>query len=167
MPAPSPVLLSQVGSGVELPQLFSGLRRSGSLSRRRLLRSLEQVSFQSQPGPFTPLCSCLATRGARPLPVMSTHSGRLPGRSVQLLSPCQQRSEPSRPHFLSCSLLEESYVLRDPFTPDKGRFLVVGSRCSVCSRLVCVGPVGKPRAPGDAFPLSPVAGTSHAWSRER
>ena len=75
--------------------------------------------------------------------------------------------QPSRPHFLSCSLLEESYVMRDPFTPDKGRFLIVGSRCSMCSKLVCVGPVGKPRAPGDAFPLSPVAGTSQAWSRER
>lgn len=37
--------------------------------------------------------------------------------------------------------------MRDPFTPDKGRFLVVGSRCSICGRLVCVGPVGKPRAP--------------------
>ncbi|XP_032738664.1 cysteine-rich DPF motif domain-containing protein 1 isoform X2 [Lontra canadensis] len=40
------------------------------------------------------------------------------------------------------SLLEESYVLKDPFTSDKDRFLVLGSKCSVCSRLVCVGPVG-------------------------
>ncbi|KAM9683486.1 cysteine-rich DPF motif domain-containing protein 1 isoform 2-T4 [Dama dama] len=46
------------------------------------------------------------------------------------------------PDSQSVVLLEESYVLRDPFTPDKGRFLVVGSRCSMCSRLVCVGPVG-------------------------
>ncbi|XP_054551952.1 cysteine-rich DPF motif domain-containing protein 1 isoform X2 [Talpa occidentalis] len=37
-------------------------------------------------------------------------------------------------------LLEESYVTKDPFTPDKDRFLVLGSRCSVCGRLVCVGP---------------------------
>ncbi|KAM9674038.1 cysteine-rich DPF motif domain-containing protein 1 isoform 5-T5 [Trichechus inunguis] len=38
------------------------------------------------------------------------------------------------------SLLEESYVLKDPFTADRDKFLVLGSRCSVCSRLVCVGP---------------------------
>ncbi|XP_023590389.1 cysteine-rich DPF motif domain-containing protein 1 isoform X3 [Trichechus manatus latirostris] len=37
-------------------------------------------------------------------------------------------------------LLEESYVLKDPFTADRDKFLVLGSRCSVCSRLVCVGP---------------------------
>lgn len=34
--------------------------------------------------------------------------------------------------------------MKDPFTPDKDRFLILGSRCSVCGRLVCVGPVGKP-----------------------
>nr|XP_055230333.1 cysteine-rich DPF motif domain-containing protein 1 isoform X2 [Gorilla gorilla gorilla] len=39
-------------------------------------------------------------------------------------------------------LLEESYVMKDPFTSDKDRFLVLGSCCSLCSRLVCVGPVG-------------------------
>ncbi|CAI9165809.1 unnamed protein product [Rangifer tarandus platyrhynchus] len=44
------------------------------------------------------------------------------------------------PDSQSVILLEESYVMRDPFTPDKGRFLIVGSRCSVCSKLVCVGP---------------------------
>lgn len=33
--------------------------------------------------------------------------------------------------------------MKDPFTSDKDRFLVLGSKCSVCSRLVCVGPVGK------------------------
>lgn len=48
-------------------------------------------------------------------------------------------------HFLPRSLLEESYVMKDPFTSDKGKFLILGSRCSVCSRLVCVGPVGRPR----------------------
>ncbi|MBZ3889290.1 Polycystic kidney disease and receptor for egg jelly-related protein [Sciurus carolinensis] len=37
-------------------------------------------------------------------------------------------------------LLEESYIMKDPFTSDKGRFLVLGSRCSLCGRLVCVGP---------------------------
>ncbi|XP_033261147.1 cysteine-rich DPF motif domain-containing protein 1 isoform X4 [Orcinus orca] len=45
-----------------------------------------------------------------------------------------------RHHFLSRSLLEESYVMRDPFTPSKDRFLILGSRCSLCGRLVCVGP---------------------------
>ncbi|XP_020757758.2 cysteine-rich DPF motif domain-containing protein 1 isoform X1 [Odocoileus virginianus] len=44
------------------------------------------------------------------------------------------------PDSQSVILLEESYVMRDPFTPDKGRFLIVGSRCSVCSKLVCVDP---------------------------
>ncbi|XP_059742553.1 cysteine-rich DPF motif domain-containing protein 1 isoform X3 [Bos taurus] len=49
------------------------------------------------------------------------------------------------PDSQSVVLLEESYVMRDPFTPDKGRFLVVGSRCSMCGRLVCVGPVRRLR----------------------
>ncbi|KAF6119531.1 hypothetical protein HJG60_010023 [Phyllostomus discolor] len=44
------------------------------------------------------------------------------------------------PNTQSIILLEESFVTKDPFTPDKDRFLVLGSRCSVCSRLVCVGP---------------------------
>ncbi|XP_074231844.1 cysteine-rich DPF motif domain-containing protein 1 isoform X3 [Camelus bactrianus] len=46
------------------------------------------------------------------------------------------------PDTQSVVLLEESYVMRDPFTADKGRFLILGSRCSLCGRLVCVGPVG-------------------------
>ncbi|XP_076768427.1 cysteine-rich DPF motif domain-containing protein 1-like [Arvicanthis niloticus] len=41
-------------------------------------------------------------------------------------------------------LLEESYFMTDPFSSDKARFLVLGSRCSVCGRLVCVGLVGTP-----------------------
>ncbi|XP_045690942.1 cysteine-rich DPF motif domain-containing protein 1 isoform X1 [Phyllostomus hastatus] len=44
------------------------------------------------------------------------------------------------PNTQAIILLEESFVTKDPFTPDKGRFLVLGSRCSVCGRLVCVGP---------------------------
>nr|XP_006212638.3 cysteine-rich DPF motif domain-containing protein 1 [Vicugna pacos] len=44
------------------------------------------------------------------------------------------------PDTWSVVLLEESYVMRDPFTADKGRFLILGSRCSLCGRLVCVGP---------------------------
>ncbi|XP_004642517.1 cysteine-rich DPF motif domain-containing protein 1 isoform X4 [Octodon degus] len=44
------------------------------------------------------------------------------------------------PNTRSVVLLEESYVMKDPFSPDRDRFLVLGARCSVCSRLVCVGP---------------------------
>ncbi|NWI06234.1 CDPF1 protein, partial [Tichodroma muraria] len=36
-------------------------------------------------------------------------------------------------------LLEEAYVMKDPFTPDKDKFLIVLSHCSWCSRAVCVG----------------------------
>ncbi|NXS89831.1 CDPF1 protein, partial [Erpornis zantholeuca] len=36
----------------------------------------------------------------------------------------------------SGSLLEEAYVMKDPFTPDKDKFLIVGSHCSLCSRAV-------------------------------
>lgn len=43
--------------------------------------------------------------------------------------------------------------MKDPFMGDQDRFLILGSRCSVCSRLVCVGPVGKPRAAGVPAPL--------------
>ncbi|XP_036134080.1 cysteine-rich DPF motif domain-containing protein 1 isoform X4 [Molossus molossus] len=39
------------------------------------------------------------------------------------------------PDTQSVILLEESYVMKDPFTPDKAGFLILGSRCSVCSRL--------------------------------
>ncbi|XP_059537346.1 cysteine-rich DPF motif domain-containing protein 1 isoform X2 [Myotis daubentonii] len=41
------------------------------------------------------------------------------------------------PDTQSVVLLEESYVMKDPFTPDKDRFLILGSRCSVCGRLEC------------------------------
>ncbi|XP_067554498.1 cysteine-rich DPF motif domain-containing protein 1 isoform X7 [Pseudorca crassidens] len=37
------------------------------------------------------------------------------------------------PGAQSVALLEESYVMRDPFTPNKDRFLILGSRCSDCS----------------------------------
>ncbi|NXW70140.1 CDPF1 protein, partial [Hirundo rustica] len=33
-------------------------------------------------------------------------------------------------------LLEEAYIMKDPFTPDK--FLIAGSHCSLCSRAVCI-----------------------------
>ncbi|XP_036905331.1 cysteine-rich DPF motif domain-containing protein 1 [Sturnira hondurensis] len=44
------------------------------------------------------------------------------------------------PNTQSIILLEESFVTKDPFTPDKDRFLILGSKCSVCGRLVCVSP---------------------------
>ncbi|XP_048209882.1 cysteine-rich DPF motif domain-containing protein 1 [Perognathus longimembris pacificus] len=44
------------------------------------------------------------------------------------------------PDAQSVVLLEESYVMRDPFAVDKGQFLVLGARCGVCGRLVCAGP---------------------------
>ncbi|KAM5289174.1 cysteine-rich DPF motif domain-containing protein 1 [Ctenodactylus gundi] len=44
------------------------------------------------------------------------------------------------PNTQSVVLLEESYVMKDPFSPDRDRFLVLGARCSICGRLVCVGP---------------------------
>ncbi|NWY71516.1 CDPF1 protein, partial [Erithacus rubecula] len=36
-------------------------------------------------------------------------------------------------------LLEKVYVMKDPMTPDKDKFLIFGSHCSLCSREVCVG----------------------------
>ncbi|NWS61660.1 CDPF1 protein, partial [Chunga burmeisteri] len=43
------------------------------------------------------------------------------------------------PNTRSVVLLEESYVMKDPFTPDKDKFLILGSHCSLCGRAVCVG----------------------------
>ncbi|XP_018775284.1 cysteine-rich DPF motif domain-containing protein 1 [Serinus canaria] len=37
-----------------------------------------------------------------------------------------------------CRLLEEAYVMKDPFTLDKNTFLIIKSHCSLCSRAVCV-----------------------------
>ncbi|XP_020833124.1 cysteine-rich DPF motif domain-containing protein 1 [Phascolarctos cinereus] len=44
------------------------------------------------------------------------------------------------PNSRTVVLLEECYVLKDPFSSDKDRFLILGSQCSLCSKLVCVGP---------------------------
>nr|XP_045009362.1 cysteine-rich DPF motif domain-containing protein 1 isoform X2 [Jaculus jaculus] len=41
------------------------------------------------------------------------------------------------PNTQAIVLLEESYVMKDPFSPDKAKFLVLGARCSVCRRLEC------------------------------
>ncbi|XP_029455902.1 cysteine-rich DPF motif domain-containing protein 1 [Rhinatrema bivittatum] len=44
------------------------------------------------------------------------------------------------PNTHSIFLLEECYVMKDPFTPNKDKFLILGSQCSLCKTLVCVGP---------------------------
>uniref|UniRef100_A0A3Q3NQT0 Cysteine-rich DPF motif domain-containing protein 1 n=1 Tax=Labrus bergylta TaxID=56723 RepID=A0A3Q3NQT0_9LABR len=43
-------------------------------------------------------------------------------------------------NHLTQELLEECFVTRDPFSPDKEKFLVLGSTCSLCSMCVCVAP---------------------------
>ncbi|KAM7055779.1 LOW QUALITY PROTEIN: cysteine-rich DPF motif domain-containing protein 1 [Acridotheres tristis] len=43
------------------------------------------------------------------------------------------------PNSTSVVLLEKAYVMKDPITPDKDKFLIVGSHCSLCTRAVCVG----------------------------
>ncbi|XP_075066436.1 cysteine-rich DPF motif domain-containing protein 1 isoform X2 [Mixophyes fleayi] len=42
------------------------------------------------------------------------------------------------PNMKSVILLEECYIMMDPFTPDKEKFLILGSQCSVCKKVVCV-----------------------------
>ncbi|XP_074128188.1 cysteine-rich DPF motif domain-containing protein 1 isoform X1 [Sminthopsis crassicaudata] len=44
------------------------------------------------------------------------------------------------PNSRTVVLLEECYVLKDPFTADRDKFLVLGSPCSLCHKLACVGP---------------------------
>ncbi|XP_042690862.1 cysteine-rich DPF motif domain-containing protein 1 [Centrocercus urophasianus] len=43
------------------------------------------------------------------------------------------------PNTHSIVILEDSYVMKDPFTPDKEKFLILGSLCCLCRRSVCVG----------------------------
>ncbi|XP_035475796.1 cysteine-rich DPF motif domain-containing protein 1 [Scophthalmus maximus] len=43
------------------------------------------------------------------------------------------------PNTRAIVLLEECFVTKDPFCPEKDTFLVLGSTCSLCSRCVCVG----------------------------
>ncbi|XP_063301127.1 cysteine-rich DPF motif domain-containing protein 1 isoform X1 [Pelobates fuscus] len=43
------------------------------------------------------------------------------------------------PHAHSVVLLEESYIAKDPFSPDKEKFLILGSHCYLCKQVVCVG----------------------------
>ncbi|PWA27024.1 cysteine-rich DPF motif domain-containing protein 1 [Gambusia affinis] len=44
------------------------------------------------------------------------------------------------PNTRAIVLLEECFVTKDPFSPDKEKFLVLGSACSLCNMCVCVGP---------------------------
>ncbi|XP_064200770.1 cysteine-rich DPF motif domain-containing protein 1 isoform X2 [Anguilla rostrata] len=41
------------------------------------------------------------------------------------------------PNTRAIVLLEECYVMRDPFCPEKEKFLVLGSTCSLCRKTVC------------------------------
>uniref|UniRef100_A0A8C3C2G5 Cysteine-rich DPF motif domain-containing protein 1 n=1 Tax=Cairina moschata TaxID=8855 RepID=A0A8C3C2G5_CAIMO len=43
------------------------------------------------------------------------------------------------PNTRSVELLEDCYVMKDPFTPDKEKILILGSLCSLCGLSVCVG----------------------------
>lgn len=43
------------------------------------------------------------------------------------------------PNTRAIMLLEECFVTKDPFSPEKERFLVLGSHCSICNTPVCVG----------------------------
>ncbi|XP_051247871.1 cysteine-rich DPF motif domain-containing protein 1 isoform X2 [Dicentrarchus labrax] len=43
------------------------------------------------------------------------------------------------PNTRAIVLLEECFVTRDPFSPDREKFLVLGSSCSLCSVCVCAG----------------------------
>ncbi|KAJ8382782.1 hypothetical protein SKAU_G00035600 [Synaphobranchus kaupii] len=43
------------------------------------------------------------------------------------------------PNTRAIVLLEECYVMKDPFCPEKEKFLVLGSTCSLCHKTVCVG----------------------------
>ncbi|XP_029969655.1 cysteine-rich DPF motif domain-containing protein 1-like [Salarias fasciatus] len=42
------------------------------------------------------------------------------------------------PNTRAIVLLEECFVTKDPFSPEKEKFLVLGSTCSLCSLCVCV-----------------------------
>ncbi|MBN3318996.1 CDPF1 protein, partial [Atractosteus spatula] len=43
------------------------------------------------------------------------------------------------PNTRAIVLLEECFVMKDPFSPNKEKFLVLGSHCSLCGKTVCVG----------------------------
>ncbi|KAK1790454.1 hypothetical protein P4O66_014352 [Electrophorus voltai] len=43
------------------------------------------------------------------------------------------------PNTRAIVLLEECYGMRDPFNPEREKFLVLGSKCCLCKKTVCVG----------------------------
>ncbi|XP_058273450.1 cysteine-rich DPF motif domain-containing protein 1 [Hemibagrus wyckioides] len=43
------------------------------------------------------------------------------------------------PNTRAIGFLEDCYGMRDPFTPNKDKFLILGSKCSLCKKTVCVG----------------------------
>ncbi|KAF4114615.1 cysteine-rich DPF motif domain-containing protein 1 [Onychostoma macrolepis] len=43
------------------------------------------------------------------------------------------------PNTRAIVLLEECYGMKDPFSPEREKFLVLGSKCCLCSKTVCVG----------------------------
>ncbi|KAM6436677.1 cysteine-rich DPF motif domain-containing protein 1 isoform 2-T3 [Liasis olivaceus] len=45
------------------------------------------------------------------------------------------------PNAYSVTLLEDCYVMKDPFTHEKDRILILGAQCSLCHKRVCVGPL--------------------------
>ncbi|KAM9327516.1 cysteine-rich DPF motif domain-containing protein 1 isoform 2-T2 [Pholidichthys leucotaenia] len=47
------------------------------------------------------------------------------------------------PNTRAIVLLEECFVSKDPFSPDKEKFLILGSICSLCNVRVCVGSVSR------------------------
>ncbi|KAJ8262354.1 hypothetical protein GJAV_G00165480 [Gymnothorax javanicus] len=42
------------------------------------------------------------------------------------------------PNTRAIVLLEECFVMKDPFCPEKEKFLILGSTCSLCGKTVCV-----------------------------
>ena len=42
--------------------------------------------------------------------------------------------------FTKCRLLEDAYVIRDPFSPSAGH-LTIGGNCCLCSKNVCMAQV--------------------------
>ncbi|KAJ6668490.1 hypothetical protein lerEdw1_011972 [Lerista edwardsae] len=79
------------------------------------------------------ICSFPMTLGKEP-PLQGTFECELCGLSAPYSYYGQKPA-----NAYSVSLLEESYVMKDPFTSDKGKFLVLGSQCSLCRKRVCVG----------------------------
>ncbi|XP_032893554.1 cysteine-rich DPF motif domain-containing protein 1 isoform X1 [Amblyraja radiata] len=55
-----------------------------------------------------------------------------------LRAPCNYYGQ-KPPNARSIVLLEKCYTMNDPFISQKDRFLIIGSHCSLCNKIVCVG----------------------------